>query len=217
MQMFGLKADRQQSGAANDAKSSYQGTPQTGASQSGASAYSGSQSEPPPPQYGSADWSNKEAVTIISEDIVINGNISAKRPICLEGTVEGDLRGDQVIVGKAGAVTGSIVANEVEVHGRVLGSIHSKSVMLYKTAHVEGDILHQGIGIEMGTHYDGRLKWEVTEQQAGRGHFDPAHAAPKPISANDPGHGYDQRAEHRSEQRPEMTVAYNAEATSPQY
>ncbi len=35
----------------------------------------------------------------------------------------------------------------------------ARSVMLHSTAFVEGDIFHQGIGIEMGTHYDGRLKW----------------------------------------------------------
>lgn len=191
--MFGLKADRQQGG---DGKSS-------GASQNGAGG-----TDVVPSQYGAAGSANSDAVTIISEDIVINGNISAQRPVCLEGTVEGDLKGDQVIIGKAGAVTGSIVANAVEVHGRVLGSIHSKSVMLYKTAHVEGDIVHQGIGIEMGTHYDGRLKWDPAAD-APQPQFNPAHAAPKPVSANDQAGGYE---------RPrEFTVAYNAEATSPQF
>jgi hypothetical protein len=31
--------------------------------------------------------------------------------------------------------------------------------MLQASAHVEGDIFHQGIGIEMGTRYDGTLRW----------------------------------------------------------
>lgn len=193
--MFGLKADRQQGAVAHDGKSN-------GAGQNGTGS-----SDVIPSQYG-AGVSDSEAVTVISEDIVINGNISAQRPVCLEGTVEGDLHGDQVIVGKAGAVTGSITANAVEVHGRVLGSIHSKSVMLYKTAHVEGDIVHQGIGIEMGTHYDGRLKWDTAADSA-QPQFNPAHAAPKPVSANGPSSGHE---------RPrEFTVAYNAEATSPQF
>ena len=43
--------------------------------------------------------------------------------------------------------------------GNVSGSIRSKRVMLHSTARVEGDIFHQGIGIEMGTRYDGTLKW----------------------------------------------------------
>lgn len=207
--MFGLKADRQQGGAAQDAKSS-QGGPYNGSSE-GHPATEANGFRSISAQYGTDGWSKNDAVTIISEDIVINGNISAQRPVCLEGTVEGDLKGDQVIIGKAGAVTGSIVANAVEVHGRVLGSIQSKSVMLYKTAHVEGDIVHQGIGIEMGTHYDGRLKWDGG-QDAKISQFDPAYAAPKPVAATGQPDRFNSQAEPRG-----MAVAFNAEATSPQY
>ena len=32
--------------------------------------------------------------------------------------------------------------------------------MLHRSARVEGDIMHQGIGMEMGTHYEGRLFWD---------------------------------------------------------
>ncbi len=97
--------------------------------------------------------------TIISNDITIEGNVTSVGKVRLEGTVEGDMRCRSVTVGEKGSVTGSIVAEEVAVYGRVSGTVEGKSVTLYKTAHVEGDIVHQGIGIEMGTHYDGRLKW----------------------------------------------------------
>jgi cytoskeletal protein CcmA (bactofilin family) len=45
------------------------------------------------------------------------------------------------------------------VLGKVVGTIRGKRVMLHATARVEGDIYHQGIGIEMGTRYDGSLRW----------------------------------------------------------
>ena len=64
-----------------------------------------------------------------------------------------------LVVGEQGSVTGGIVADEVSVFGRVAGTVRGGQVNLYATAHVEGDIYHHGIGIEMGTHYDGRLKW----------------------------------------------------------
>lgn len=207
--MFGLKADRQQGGAAKDAKSNHAAGSGDSAVPDGTSAEQQPQAQLPTTRYGTSDWSDRDAVTIISEDIVVNGNISARKPICLEGTIEGDLIGDQVIIGRAGAVTGSITANEVEVHGRVLGSIRSKSVTLFKTAHVEGDILHQGIGIEMGTHYDGRLKWDAGAD-AQRSPLDPVHAVPKPLSADDQSVRYDPS-------RRDLAVAYNAEATSPHY
>jgi cytoskeletal protein CcmA (bactofilin family) len=97
--------------------------------------------------------------TIISADLTIVGNVLSKGRVKLEGTIEGDMRCRSLVVGEQGSVTGAIVAEDVAVYGKVAGIIRGDHVTLYSTAHVEGDIYHHGIGIEMGTHYDGRLKW----------------------------------------------------------
>jgi cytoskeletal protein CcmA (bactofilin family) len=97
--------------------------------------------------------------TIISSDLTIVGNVLSKGRVKLEGTIEGDMHCRSLVVGEQGSVTGGIVAEEVSVYGRVAGTVRGGRVNLYATAHVEGDIYHHGIGIEMGTHYDGRLKW----------------------------------------------------------
>ena len=97
--------------------------------------------------------------TIISSDLTIVGNVLSKGRVKLEGTIEGDMRCRSLVVGEQGSVTGGIVAEEVSVYGKVAGIVRGDKVTLYSTAHVEGDIYHHGIGIEMGTHYDGRLKW----------------------------------------------------------
>ena len=97
--------------------------------------------------------------TIISSDLTIVGNVISKGRVKLEGTIEGDMNCRSLVVGEQGSVTGGITAEEVSVYGRVAGTVRGSRVNLYATAHVEGDIYHRGIGIEMGTHYDGRLKW----------------------------------------------------------
>jgi cytoskeletal protein CcmA (bactofilin family) len=97
--------------------------------------------------------------TIISSDLTIVGNVLSKGRVKLEGTIEGDMHCGSLVVGEQGSVTGGIIADEVSVYGRVAGTVRGGRVNLYSTAHVEGDIYHHGIGIEMGTHYDGRLKW----------------------------------------------------------
>jgi cytoskeletal protein CcmA (bactofilin family) len=150
-----------------------------------------------PASPAAAPASSSETVisTIISADITIEGNVTAEQGVCLEGKIQGDLRGKSVVIGREGSVTGSIIANEVAVYGRVLGSIQGKNVMLYKSAHVEGDVLHQGIGIEMGSHYDGRLKWD--------GASTVATAAQAPAS------------EQREAAPGDARVAYDAEATNP--
>lgn len=147
----------------------------------------------PTPAEAPVSSSDTVISTIISSDITIEGNVTAEQGVCLEGKIQGDLRGKSVVIGREGSVTGSIVANEVAVYGRVLGSIQGKNVMLYKTAHVEGDVLHQGIGIEMGSHYDGRLKWDGEPATA-----EAAPATGQPEALLDDGR-----------------VAYDAEATNP--
>lgn len=97
--------------------------------------------------------------TIICDDIQIRGDLTSRENLVIEGAIEGEVRGGEIEIGEKGRVTGSIVAETLTVRGRVEGTITATTVQLAKTAVVEGDILHQGIGIEMGTHYDGRLKW----------------------------------------------------------
>ena len=100
--------------------------------------------------------------TIISSDLKITGNVISNGRVRLEGTIEGDMHCRSLVVGEQGSVTGGIIAEEVSVYGRVAGTVRGGQVNLFSTAHVEGDIFHRGIGIEMGTHYDGRLRWSET-------------------------------------------------------
>lgn len=97
--------------------------------------------------------------SLIGSDLTITGNVICQGSVRLEGRIEGDMRCATLVVGETASVTGTIVADEVAVYGRVAGTVKGRRVNLYSSAHVEGDIFHQGIGIEMGTHYDGRLKW----------------------------------------------------------
>jgi len=98
--------------------------------------------------------------SVIGEDLTIIGNVTSKGNLKLDGNLQGDMHCASLIVSEKGRIDGGIVANnEVIVFGNVSGSIRSKRVMLHSTARVEGDIYHQGIGIEMGTRYDGTLKW----------------------------------------------------------
>jgi|GEM_PF-3537112 len=101
----------------------------------------------------------KSTETVISSDLIIHGSVTSRGVIRLEGTVYGDMHCSALVVERAGAISGNVKAVDVNVHGRVEGTVNGKSVMLHSSAFVEGDIYHQGIGIEMGTHYDGRLQW----------------------------------------------------------
>ena len=111
----------------------------------------------------------------ISSDLTIIGDVSSKGSVTLDGTIEGNIYCTSLIVTENGRINGGIVANqEVTILGKVMGTIRGRRVMLQSSAQVEGDIFHQGIGIEMGTRYDGSLRW--TEDQSA---FDEPHYPPK--------------------------------------
>ena len=112
----------------------------------------------------------------ISNDLTIIGDVSSRGSVTLDGDIQGNIYCTSLIVTANGSVNGGIIANqEVVVQGMVKGTIHARRVMLQASAKVEGDIFHQGIGIEMGTRYDGTLRWTDDEHAFA----EPPSAAPK--------------------------------------
>ena len=58
-----------------------------------------------------------------------------------------------------GLVRGDIVSESVLVNGRVEGSIRARKVQLAKNAHVQGDITHQSLAVEMGAVFEGQCRY----------------------------------------------------------
>ncbi len=108
----------------------------------------------PPP----APAKPKPAPSVLASDITVVGNIKSSGDIQIEGSIEGDVRSHLVIVGEAATVRGEVVAEEVVVHGRVVGRLRGVKVRLTATARVEGDIVHKTIAIENGAHFEGSVQ-----------------------------------------------------------
>lgn len=89
---------------------------------------------------------------------MIHGNIQSSGDIQVEGVIEGDIRAQTLIVGESATVTGEVVAEEVIVHGRVVGRLRGLKVRLSTSARCEGDIIHKTIAIESGAHFEGSVQ-----------------------------------------------------------
>jgi cytoskeletal protein CcmA (bactofilin family) len=55
-------------------------------------------------------------------------------------------------------VIGGVMAEDVVVRGRVVGSIRGLRVTLQAQSHVEGDIFHQSLAIEQGAYFEGKSR-----------------------------------------------------------
>ena len=100
----------------------------------------------------------RTAPSVLSPDLTVTGNIQTQGDIQVEGTVEGDIRAHQLVVGESATIRGEIVAEEVVVNGRVVGRVRGLKVRLTATARVEGDIIHKTIAIESGAHFEGSVQ-----------------------------------------------------------
>jgi cytoskeletal protein CcmA (bactofilin family) len=76
----------------------------------------------------------------------------------VDGEVEGDVAGAEVIIGEQGKVTGTVAAERVIVRGKISGVIRGMTVALQSSARVEGDIHHMSLAIEQGAEFDGRCR-----------------------------------------------------------
>ena len=114
--------------------------------------------EPPPPR---PPWAADPSESVIGSDLTIEGQtitIRCKGSLRVNGNIQADLHSVQLTVGEEAAISGSIAAETVEVYGKVQGAIHASRVVLYATAHVEGDIHSQYLSIEEGASFEGRSR-----------------------------------------------------------
>ena len=96
--------------------------------------------------------------SILTSDVVMEGNLVTSGDLHLDGTVHGAVQAQRVVVDANGAVSGQVVAQEVEIRGRVIGPICAVRVKLVPGAQVEGDVMSQSISVDEGAFIDGQIR-----------------------------------------------------------
>ena len=103
----------------------------------------------------------KEKVeTILGKGTKIDGNITTKGSLRVEGTFVGeiDIEGD-LYVGKEAKIKNKIEGRNIIIAGEVEGNIKAKNKLeILSTGRVDGDIEMKVIKIEEGAQFDGNSK-----------------------------------------------------------
>jgi cytoskeletal protein CcmA (bactofilin family) len=123
-------------------------------------------------------------VSVISKALKITGQLESTEDIQIDGEVEGDVRGLSVSVGSNARVKGTVYGEKVELSGSVDGKIEAKKVVLTRTAHMSGDIIHQDITIESGAFIDGHCRPQFGKPEAKSTTSKPAGAVREQIAAD---------------------------------
>jgi cytoskeletal protein CcmA (bactofilin family) len=94
--------------------------------------------------------------SVIGNDLTIIGQglkIYGQGTLQVDGEIEGDVGGAEVIIGERGKVSGTVAAERV-----IVRAIRGATVTLQSSSHVEGDIHRISLAIEQGAQFDGRCR-----------------------------------------------------------
>ena len=102
--------------------------------------------------------SSTEIKSILAEGLKIEGNVIAEGKIRIDGEINGDIKGDYIILGETSKIKGNIFSEFIVIMGTVEGNITSQEVEIKTTGKIRGDIVTQKLSIEPGASVEGNIK-----------------------------------------------------------
>ncbi|MBM3579638.1 MAG: polymer-forming cytoskeletal protein [Alphaproteobacteria bacterium] len=100
----------------------------------------------------------KSTPTIIARDLQIEGILTSKGVIEIEGGVKGTINGSSVILREESFVEGTIIADSLSIRGKFEGKIKAKYLSILSRAHVNGEIEYECLSVEDGADIDGQFR-----------------------------------------------------------
>ncbi|WP_457573521.1 bactofilin family protein [Desulfolithobacter sp.] len=110
---------------------------------------------------------SKEAISsIIAKEMQITGEIRFKGKARIDGTVDGNISGEYLVLSESGRVNGDLVLDALVCHGTVEGNIQAKLVTAHATAVIRGRLESANLTVESGATLEGEIKAMKKQQHA---------------------------------------------------
>ena len=138
---------------------------------------------------GSAPETRAEGVVIIGKGTRIVGEITDCSRLEIQGSVEGTIVADTLVLRHGGGVKGRLQARHAEVHGDFNGILEVQDLLdVHSTGRVEGELAYGKLSVAMGGHISGNIISPQTDvvssDQGGHHATDPGQVPVAPIPAS---------------------------------
>jgi cytoskeletal protein CcmA (bactofilin family) len=110
------------------------------------------------PALSSAANATRGVPTIISADMVIEGNFKTAGDIQVEGQITGQIEAGRLVLAEGGIINGNVTADHARICGTLNGGVSGGTITLTATAKVTGDVLHDVLAIEAGGLLEGHSR-----------------------------------------------------------
>ena len=97
-------------------------------------------------------------ISIIGAGMTIEGDCETDGSLRIEGTIRGNVRAAECVIGKDGLLEGSLYAQDAVIAGRVLGAVYAESHLeLQATSQISGEIQARRMRVEDGAALQGQV------------------------------------------------------------
>ncbi len=96
--------------------------------------------------------------TIISADMVIEGNFKTAGDMQVEGQITGQIEAGRLVLAEGGVINGNVTADHARICGTLNGCVQGGTITLTATAKVTGDVQHDVLAIEAGGLLEGHSR-----------------------------------------------------------
>lgn len=104
--------------------------------------------------------------SLIGSSSSVKGEIQSKGTLRIDGSVEGDMAADWVVIGEKALIKGNITARGIVVGGRVEGNLRAKEIVeIRNKGQVYGEISTSKLTIAEGGIFEGRSSMQKEESK----------------------------------------------------
>ena len=95
--------------------------------------------------------------SVLAKEMVVTGEISFQGKARFDGTVEGDITGEYLILSDTARVTGNITVTTLVCHGKIEGNVLAEVVTAHATSQIHGILKSQNLTVESGASLEGEI------------------------------------------------------------
>lgn len=96
--------------------------------------------------------------SIVDQNMIITGELAFKGKTRIDGTVNGTINGEHLILSRSGIINGEVNVTSFICHGSIEGTVYAGTVTARKGCLIQGKLETKNLIVEPGASLDGEVK-----------------------------------------------------------
>lgn len=109
--------------------------------------------------------SNEAISSVICKNMRITGELQFTGKARIDGTIDGNIKGEHLILSETGKVKGDMELISLVCHGSVEGNIKAQEVTVHAKANIHGNLAAENLSVEPGAKLSGEISAASQQNQ----------------------------------------------------